>query len=180
MFPDLYITGKEEASLVLTHPRWGSHIQHLCSIGEEHSLMPFGYRDERLSTMRIEFDDIERASHLWYQPCMQHHVEPMLRLAARVKEQPAPVLVHCAAGISRSTATALVLLAALSEPGQEKAALDHLLASVQNTYEKGLRADLFIRPNRRVVWWGDQLLNREGALLELVQRSFAYHDVFEP
>lgn len=63
------------------------------------------------------------------------------------------VLVHCAAGISRSTAATLLILAMKYGKGAEATALRHLT-----------RIRPQCRPNAAIVEHGDRLLQREGRL----------------
>ena len=64
-----------------------------------------------------------------------------------------PILIHCVAGISRSTAAALVALA-LTGPGREALAAEQLR-----------RAAPHASPNRRIVALADRLLGRAGRLI---------------
>jgi predicted protein tyrosine phosphatase len=64
-----------------------------------------------------------------------------------------PVLIHCAAGVSRSAAAGLILLAA-RHPGRER--------EIAQTMR---RRGPWVAPNRRMVQLADDLLLRGGALL---------------
>jgi predicted protein tyrosine phosphatase len=66
----------------------------------------------------------------------------------------ARVLVHCRAGVSRSTATAYAILCQHTKPGKE---MDNLL------HIQTLR-DLVL-PNRLVIRHADKVLKRDGAML---------------
>lgn len=87
------------------------------------------------------------------------------------------VIVHCAAGISRSSACALTLIAAAygapRDHDRARLAVLDLLASVHATESMGLRDDLGIRPNPRIVWLADQILGWDGHLLAAVEDVFA-------
>jgi predicted protein tyrosine phosphatase len=80
-------------------------------------------------------------------------VEQIVAFAADVD---GPTLIHCAAGISRSTAAGLILLALRTGPGREEQAYEHLF-----------RVRPRAVPNRRMVWMADHLLGRNGALVSL-------------
>ena len=71
--------------------------------------------------------------------------------------QTGALLVHCHAGISRSTAVALAIIADRLGSGQEKVALAELL---------NLQA--MAVPNLQVVALADDILGREGRLLQVV------------
>lgn len=64
-----------------------------------------------------------------------------------------PMLVHCWAGVSRSTAAAYVIACARSEPGKEAAWAEHLRAAAPTA-----------TPNPLIVSLADRLLTRGGAI----------------
>lgn len=72
---------------------------------------------------------------------------------------PAHLLVHCHAGVSRSTAAAAILLAQ-PNPGREREAIDMVTS---------LRP--MARPNRRMLSIADDLLGRRGALVSAADRA---------
>jgi predicted protein tyrosine phosphatase len=71
---------------------------------------------------------------------------------------PAHLLVHCHAGVSRSTAAAAILLAQ-PNPGREREAID-MVTSLRPV----------ARPNRRMLRIADELLGRRGALERAADR----------
>jgi predicted protein tyrosine phosphatase len=77
------------------------------------------------------------------------------RLVKFLQRVDGTTLIHCAAGVSRSTAAAFILLCILLGPGREEEALDHL---------HRIATDRVILPNRRLVWFADDLLGRKGAM----------------
>jgi predicted protein tyrosine phosphatase len=86
------------------------------------------------------------------------HVDAILRWAGELADDGADhVLVHCHAGVSRSTAAAALLLAR-DNPGREADALDAV---------RRLRPRSW--PNSRMVAIADRLLDREGALIAALQ-----------
>lgn len=68
------------------------------------------------------------------------------------------ILFHCQAGISRSTAAALVFLASKLPKGFEALAVSHIVMRRKVAWF-----------NESVVFFGDELLGRDGQLLETVQ-----------
>jgi predicted protein tyrosine phosphatase len=76
------------------------------------------------------------------------------------------VLVHCAAGISRSTAAALILLTVRKGPGKEGEALETLLEYLQKAEQKGLRDLAGFYPNIHMIRLADELLERKGVFLK--------------
>lgn len=67
------------------------------------------------------------------------------------------LLVHCLAGIARSSASAYAIACQLAGPGQERAVLEHLVQHHPS-----------IRPNVRITGMADTLLGRNGAMLDAV------------
>ncbi|MEI9984898.1 MAG: protein-tyrosine-phosphatase [Aliidongia sp.] len=89
-----------------------------------------------------------------------HHIEALLRFGREMAAEPgeARLLVHCHAGVSRSTA-ATTLLLAQSAPEIEAAAI---MAEVARRREKAW-------PNLRMIEIGDAMLGRNGTLIEAVR-----------
>ena len=129
----------------------------------------------------LQFDDVPRdlPDHR-YRAASREQIEHLLAWWSSVQPIDGDVIVHCAAGISRSSACALALLAAsrrnppddLDATVARLCVLD-LLASVHATEQAGLRDDLGIRPNPRIVWLADQILGWRGHLLAAVEDVFA-------
>jgi len=70
----------------------------------------------------------------------------------------APMLIHCWAGISRSTATAFTLACARNPEADEMAIAMRLRAASPTAF-----------PNRRIVALADDILGRRGRMLEAVE-----------
>lgn len=101
----------------------------------------------------IRFDDVV-AEYPGFEACTPAHIARVLEFGERAHGAPGShVLVHCHAGISRSTAAAAILMCQHA-PGQEEAAFLRLLKLRKHGW-----------PNTRMVEFADQLLNRDGALL---------------
>lgn len=129
-------------------------VSHVLSIIDTHEPRPsaldgFSTIDHEL----IRFDDIV-AEYPGFEACTPAHIEKVLAFGEKVHAHPqGHVLVHCHAGISRSTAAAAILMTQHA-PGQEEAAFLKLL----NLRKHGW-------PNTRMVEFADQLLGRDGAML---------------
>jgi predicted protein tyrosine phosphatase len=82
--------------------------------------------------------------------------------AARSSELPGVFVVHCHAGVSRSTAAALLLFAQAQRIPDAQLAIRDLLEAQPNAW-----------PNLRMVEIGDQLLNQGGSLVAAVRRHYA-------
>jgi predicted protein tyrosine phosphatase len=85
------------------------------------------------------------------------HIEKVLNFV-RGWDRSAPMVVHCYAGISRSTAGAYVAACALNPRRDERAIARRLrLASPTAT------------PNYRIVWLADQALGRGGRMTTAIE-----------
>lgn len=101
--------------------------------------------------LRLEIDDIDAPIPGFVVPD-EAHVARLLDFARGWRAE-GPLLIHCAAGISRSTAAALAVLALGS--AESEAALARRLR----------RLAPHAAPNRRIVALADRLLAREGRLV---------------
>jgi len=91
-------------------------------------------------------------------PPAAHHVLQLIEFG-RAWDASAPMLVHCWAGISRSTAAAYTIACDKAGPGSETA-LAQLLR------ERALHAD----PNRLIVRIADDLLGRRGRMVDAIEK----------
>ncbi|MSP76620.1 MAG: protein-tyrosine-phosphatase [Rhodospirillaceae bacterium] len=136
----------------------GAGISHVLSIIDTHEPRPV-VLDQYLGIDHelIRFDDIV-AEYPGFEACTQHHIERLLKFGERVHANPSGhVLVHCHAGVSRSTAAAAILMTQFT-PGNEEAAFLKLLELRKHGW-----------PNTRMVEFADRLLDRKGALLKGLQ-----------
>ena len=99
---------------------------------------------------RVEINDITAPDPAQILP-QRHHVEALI--AFLEASRGASLLVHCFAGVSRSTAAALIAMV-LDAPGHEREAAQLLR-----------RRALYAQPNRLILEHADDILGREGALL---------------
>lgn len=175
--PDIVLTDADTAGDCLTDPVVRSWLRYAISIGSEtHSPPPKGLKHFRRPRIRLEFDDVEVArTRFGYVGATEEDVHRLVAFCKRVKDEPGPVLVHCAAGISRSSAATLTLLAVLLGPDRETDAVAHLVDVKEWGGEHGLRdAECGIRPNRRIVGLADIVLQRGGALLGAALTGMAH------
>jgi predicted protein tyrosine phosphatase len=87
----------------------------------------------------------------------EDHVSELIQFALGWDQQ-APLLIHCWAGISRSTAAAFISLCALNPKADE-----HALARALR------RASPTAYPNRRLVALADRVLSRRGRMNAAVE-----------
>lgn len=152
LMPDLVIevASRVEASEILSSPRHLAKITWLVSIGAEEDELPSGY-DTISRKLRLLFGDtLDEESG-----ATEADILSLIRLAQDLRSAKGKVLIHCEAGVSRSTAAALILYACWLGPGLEAEAMERVLA----------QRPLAI-PNRRMVALADDLLNRGGHLLK--------------
>lgn len=171
--PPIVLTDKDIAGVLLQLPADITDVRHVISLGTPGTPAPPAFDVHPARKIRLEFDDIEVASTLnGYVGPAPEDAEALLQFYREIDIQvPGTVLIHCAAGISRSSAATLLLLAHLLGPGREEAAVQKLLVVHAQTAAAGLRdPEVLIRPNRRLVWLGDQALRRGGALLDACVR----------
>lgn len=132
-------------------------ITHVLSILDPETPMPRAF--ERYAPLRrhwvLRFHDVSAPIGDAQAP-EQPDVEQLLAFAAELQEG-APnthLLVHCHAGVSRSTAAAAILLAQRN-PGREAEAFRHVARIRPGAW-----------PNRRMVEIADRLMHRDGRLIE--------------
>jgi predicted protein tyrosine phosphatase len=123
---------------------------HLVSLVEAEAQPPTP-RVAAVRHLRVEIHDISEPVDDYVVPA-EHHVRSLIEFVGGWSGRQ-PLLVHCIAGISRSTAAALVTLAMQSDETEEEAA-------------RRLRAAApHAQPNRRIIALADALLGRGGRLV---------------
>src|SRR6266700_3005303 len=130
--------------------------RHLVSLLKDTDLVrrPGGIRSEH--HLILGMDDITAPLVGYIEPADEH----VTRLLAFVRswDRAAPLVMHCYAGISRSTAGAFVTACALNPARDELAIAQNLrLASPTAT------------PNLRIVSLGDRALGRAGRMVEAIE-----------
>src|SRR5918999_232629 len=142
----------EEASGVLCSRAACSELACLISIGELHDELPAGYHNVS-QRLRLHFADAVEGESA----PSEDDVRRIIELAHELRPRAGKVLVHCAAGVSRSAAAALIMHACWLGAGREHEALERVLAQRP-----------IARPNRRMVALADTLLERRGRLSAVV------------
>jgi predicted protein tyrosine phosphatase len=154
------IASRTEAGNILCSPRRCAEISWLVSIGEPHDRHPAGYRNVRRK-LRLLFADVtDEASGP-----TEEHVANIIRFAETIQPMGGKVLVHCEAGVSRSTAAALIMYACWLGPEREREALEQVLQQRPHA-----------RPNRRMIALADKLLAREGRLIATVTEHLKFYE----
>jgi predicted protein tyrosine phosphatase len=106
--------------------------------------------------LRLAMNDICEPAEGLVLPC-QEHVADLVQFALDWDRE-APLLIHCWAGISRSTAAAFIALCALN-PEADELGLARALRQASPTAS----------PNRRLVALGDETLSRQGRMIAAVE-----------
>jgi predicted protein tyrosine phosphatase len=102
--------------------------------------------------LKVQVDDITEAIEGFIAPS-EMHVEQVLGFV-RGWDRSAPMVVHCYAGISRSTASAFAAVCALN-PNRDEIAIARKIRA----------ASPIAQPNRLLVSLADKALGREGRML---------------
>lgn len=129
---------------------------HLMTILREHTAVatPEGIAAER--HLRIGINDINEPREGFVHP-EAGHLEEIIAFA-RAWDETAPLLIHCWAGISRSTAAAFISLCTRN-PGAEEARIAVALRAASPT----------ATPNRLMVELADGLLMRRGRMVRAIE-----------
>jgi predicted protein tyrosine phosphatase len=105
----------------------------------------------------LDMDDINDPIDGYVAPA-EEHVGDLLRFV-RSWDRAAPLVVHCYAGISRSTAGAFVTVCALN-PQRDEATIARALRDASPT----------ATPNLRIVRIADRMLGRDGRMVTAIER----------
>ena len=145
------VASRPEASDILTSPARCAEITLLISIGDHGDLLPTGYENVSRKLRLLIADVISEEGATVRDVCQ------IIELAESVRHLAGKVLIHCEAGVSRSTAAALIMYACWLGPGREWDAMELVLS----------QRPIAI-PNRRMVSLADKLLDRGGRLMEVL------------
>lgn len=166
--PAIIVLGHSEASMFLRTR--AAEIGAVISIrGQREPSLPHAIANG----LELMFDDIEvpsdpisraqmelRWKHeaengITYTPPAREHAASIIDFAQRHTELSGAVLCQCSAGISRSPAAALLCLVTWTAPGDEAKCVQAL---------REIRPAAM--PNRMLLRLGDELLSRDGALVD--------------
>ena len=154
-FPKIHVCGVAELETVLRNP-----FTHIVSIWDpewiERGGVEIQLRKRLAGTTRLHityFHDTS-AEEPGRQAPVEYDLRRILAFASNL-EPAAEILIHCWAGISRSTAVAYAILCQAAGPGRESECIESVLA---------VRPQAF--PNTLIVKLADRILNRNGAMQE--------------
>ena len=107
------------------------------------------------SHLHIRLDDITCPTDGYEHPC-EEHVSQLIRFV-KGWDRSAPIVIHCFAGISRSTAAAYITACALHPDRDELAIADELR-----------RVSPTATPNSLIVSLADNILGRQGRMIAAI------------
>jgi predicted protein tyrosine phosphatase len=116
--------------------------------------------------LRLGMHDIATARPEYTAPD-EMHVRELIAFA-RDWDRRQPMLIHCWAGISRSTASAFTVACMMTKPGDEQAIAQRLRKAAPHA-----------QPNPRIVALADALLERDGRMVDAVDAMGPGEVVFE-
>jgi predicted protein tyrosine phosphatase len=145
------VASRPEASGILSSPESCADVTCLLSIGHGQDPLPHGY-DNVQRKLRLLVADVTTE-----EGATEEDVRQIIELAESLRHETGKVLIHCEAGVSRSTAAALIMHACWLGAGREEEAMERVLAQRPGAF-----------PNRRMVSLGDRLLARRGRLLAVL------------
>jgi len=131
---------------------------------------PAFYSFDSHHRLELRFDDvIEEIAG--YEAPQLHHVEQLLEFGESLDADPLPthLLVHCHMGVSRSSASMILLLA----QAKPTVPAEQIAVEVQ-------RVRPIAWPNLRMIRFGDELLGRNGELIEAARGIYRRRAAQDP
>lgn len=152
---DIEVCSREEAGEILSSRSKRKGVCFVVSIGEVHDRPPAGFEKIK-DKLRLLFADANDETGPG-----EEDVREIIAAANALKGRSGRVVIHCQAGISRSSAAAVIIYTVLLGPGSETEAVRRVLEQRQ-----------IANPNRRLIAIADRLLERDGRLRDAVERAF--------
>ncbi|HEX7152614.1 MAG TPA: hypothetical protein VF618_14085 [Thermoanaerobaculia bacterium] len=146
------VCSRDEASEILSSPEGRADVTFLVSIGGREDQPPHGYGSVERK-LRLLFDDTTDQTG-----ATEDDVRRIIDAARELPPGAGRVIIHCAAGISRSAAAAVIFHAIRLGPGHEEDAVDRVMEQRP-----------IAMPNPRIIAIADQLLELDGALVTAVK-----------
>jgi predicted protein tyrosine phosphatase len=143
------VMSRAEAGEVLCSQDLCAEITYLVSIGHGDDPLPVGYQNVD-HKMRLLIADV-----VTDEGATEDDVQRIIQLAKQLESSSGKVLIHCEAGVSRSTAAALIIYACWLGQGREREAMERVIARRP-----------YAIPNRRMVRLADRLLQLDGRLVQ--------------
>lgn len=140
---------------------------HLITLLDPADIMPTPEEVSGHRHLRLGMHDVIVASPDHHAPPDEMHVRELIGFA-KDWDRSQPMLIHCWAGISRSTASALTIACMLNEPGREENIARLLRTRAPHA-----------QPNRRLVALADDILGRNGRMVDAIDAMGPAKVVFE-
>ena len=156
------VVSRLEAGEVLCTPDRCADITYLISIGHGDDPLPKGYDNAERKVRWLIADVVTEEG------ATEEDVQRIIQLAEQLRSESGTLLIHCEAGVSRSTATALIIYAYWLGRGREDEAMRRVIAQRP-----------FAIPNRRMVALADTFLALEGRLLQARDNWVLSPDYFD-
>jgi len=160
--PAIYVCPKSKVPALSEQLR----PSHLVTLLDPEDLMPTPEGISGHRHLRLGMHDITRDVSLQTPPD-EMHVRELLQFA-KGWDRSQPMIVHCWAGISRSTASAFAIACMFNEPGREQDLARLLRARAPHA-----------QPNSRIVAFADHLLDRQGRMVDAIDAMGPGRVVFE-
>jgi predicted protein tyrosine phosphatase len=145
------VMSRVEAAEILSSPQLCAEVTYLVSIGDPYDQLPAGYHNVQNKLRLIVADVITEEG------ATEEDVWQIIQLAESLRPNSGKILIHCEAGVSRSTAAALIMYACWLGPGREREAMDRVVAQRPVAF-----------PNSRMVELADRILTRRGRLIAVL------------
>ncbi len=150
------ILSRLEAGDILCSPERCADITYLVSIGDGNDPLPAGYENAAHPLRWLIADVVSEEG------ATENDIRAIINLAEQLRSESGTLLIHCEAGVSRSTATALIIYACWLGRGGEDEAMRRVIAQRPCAI-----------PNRRMVALADKLLDLNGSLLRARDQAFS-------
>jgi len=150
----IVIANRSRAGKILSSPRQRAPFAYLVSIGASMEREPAGFRNVANRLLLVFEDTMSQEEG----GPMSEDVVRIINFAQKVDLAKGSILVQCEAGISRSSAGAIIVAAVILGPERELAAVRHVLS-----------VHPVARPNRRMLELADAGLNNRGAIITALQ-----------
>jgi predicted protein tyrosine phosphatase len=130
--------------------------QHIVTLMKDVAMVRRPLSIVEANHLLLDMDDITQIMDGYVHPA-EHHVEKLIEFVT-AWGRAAPIVVHCYAGISRSTAGAFITACALN-PKRDELSIARAIRSCSPTAQ----------PNSRLVALADDILGRKGRMVEAVR-----------
>jgi predicted protein tyrosine phosphatase len=147
----IWVTSRFQAPLIARRLK----VQKAVSLLAPWDEFPNLALEEDTAHLRLSFDDIDLPQE-GMQPPQPEHVEKLIRFVTDWDREK-PLLIHCWAGVSRSSASAFIT-ACLHNPDADEFEIARMMRKASDT----------AKPNRRLIRFADEILQRDGRMIEAV------------